>query len=175
MLDQGGPAWATWIAVVGAVVALVVGMRRQRSVETTAALASALLLLPTFAYGLSHWSTSGARAASPLSAGLARALRATVPAGAIVYSDPESGYQAAAVAPVYLCNAPPGHVADTVKNHPYERRDQWLLFQKTGDLQIPRACDATWLLIDRERSEARPDLPVAYRDARFTLYRLPDG
>ncbi len=68
-LDQGGPAWATWIAVVGALVALVLGFRRARSVETTAALASALLLLPTFVYGLSHWSTSTARTASPLTPG----------------------------------------------------------------------------------------------------------
>ena len=112
-LDQGGPAWATWIAVVGALVALVVGFRRARSVETTAALASALLLLPTFVYGLSHWSTSTARAASPLTPGLVHVLRETVPAGAIVYSDPESSYQIAAAAPVYICNAPPGHVADT--------------------------------------------------------------
>ena len=173
-LDQGGPAWATWIAVVGALVALVLGFRRARSVETTAALASALLLLPTFVYGLSHWSTSTARAASPLTPGLVHVLREKVPAGAIVYSDPESSYQIAAAAPVYICNAPPGHVADTKRNHPYERRDQWLLhFNRTGDLAIPRACGATWLLIDTKRSQVRPLLPVAYRDGRYVLYRLP--
>ena len=44
-VEQGGPAWATWAAVGGATVALVFGLRRSRSVEATAALASALLLL----------------------------------------------------------------------------------------------------------------------------------
>ena len=60
-LEQGGPAWATWAAVGGATVALVFGLRRLRSVEATAALASALLLLPTFAHGLSEWSPSSER------------------------------------------------------------------------------------------------------------------
>ena len=45
-LQNGGPAWATWIAVVGALVALVVGLWRLRSLETTAALASALRAAP---------------------------------------------------------------------------------------------------------------------------------
>ena len=71
-LHDGGPAWATWIAVVGALVALVVGLWRLRSLETTAALASALVLLPTFVYGLSHWSPSPARTARPLTAGPGR-------------------------------------------------------------------------------------------------------
>jgi len=173
-LDHGGPAWATWIAVVGALVALVVGRWRPRSVEASAALASALILVPTYAHGLANWSSSSARTASPLSPGLVHVLRAKVPAGAIVYSDPESSYQVAAVAPVYICNAPPGHVADTVENHPYERRDRWLHeFEPTGDLAIPRECGATWLLIDTQRSKVRPLLPVAYRDSRFVLYRLP--
>jgi len=172
-IQQGGPAWATWVAVAGALVALVVGLWRLRSVETTAALASALLLLPTFVYGLSHWSTSSARQASPLSAGLVHVLRTTVPAAAIVYSDPESSYELAAAAPVYICTAPPGHVADTKRNHPYVRRDQWLRFNRTGELGIPRRCGATWLLIDSKQSAVRPRLPVVYRDARYILYRGP--
>jgi hypothetical protein len=172
-LDHGGPAWATWIAVAGALVALVLGIRRRRAVETTALLASALLLLPTYAYGLSHWSTSTVRTASPLTPGLVHVLRTRVPAGAIVYSDPETSYQVAAAAPVYICNAPPGHVADTKKNHPYQRRDQWLVFKRTGDLSIPRSCGATWLLIDTKQSHARPLLPVVHREGRYVLYRLP--
>ena len=70
------------------------------------------------------------------------------------------------------CVAPPGHVADTTKNRPYQRRDAWLRFDRTGDLSIPRGCQAQWLLIDRTRSKLRPRLPVAYRDGRYTLYRL---
>jgi hypothetical protein len=172
-LEQGGPAWATWIAVVGALVALVIGLRRLRSVEVTAAVASALLLLPTFVQGLSEWSPSAERHPSPLTPGLVEALRMTVPAGAIVFSDLESSYRIAAAAPVYICNAPPGHVADTKLNHPYLRRTQWRLFNRTGRLGIPRRCGATWLVIDRDRFGTAPGLPVAYRDGRYTLYRIP--
>jgi hypothetical protein len=172
-VGQGGPAWATWIAVAGALAALVVGLRRLRSVEVTAAVASALLLLPTFAHGLSAWSPSADRLPSPLTPGLVEALRTTVPAGAVVYSDLESSYRIAASAPVYICNAPPAHVADTRRNHPYVRRAQWRLFNRTGELGIPRRCGATWLVIDRDRFDTRPKLPVAYRDGRYTLYRVP--
>ena len=131
-LQNGGPAWATWIAVVGALVALVVGFWRLRSLETTAALASALVLLPTFVYGLSHWSPSPARTARPLTPALVEKLRTVVPKADIVYSDPESSYEVAAAAPVYVCVAPPGHVADTEQNPPYVRRDQWRRLQADG-------------------------------------------
>ncbi len=171
-IEQGGPAWATWIAVVGALVALVLGLQRLRSREATAALASALLLLPTFVHGLAHWSASTDRPPSPLTAGLVHALQATVPPGAIVYSDLESSYRIASVAPVYICNAPPGHVADTKRNRPYVRRAQWRRFNRTGELGIPRRCGARWLVIDRKRFDTRPALPVAYRDARYVLYRV---
>ena len=170
-VEQGGPSSATWIAVAGALVALVVGLRRLRSVEVTAAVASALLLLPAFAHGLSEWSPSAKRRPSPLTPGLVDALRRTVPAGDIVYSDLESSYRIAAAAPVYICNAPPGHVADTKRNHPYVRRAQWRRFNRTGELGIPKRCGATWLVIDRDRFDTRPELSVAYRDGRYTLYR----
>ena len=170
-VEQGGPSSATWIAVAGALVALVVGLRRLRSVEVTAAVASALLLLPAFVHGLSEWSPSAKRRPSPLTPGLVDALRETVPAGDIVYSDLESSYRIAAAAPVYICNAPPGHVADTKRNHPYVRRAQWRRFNRTGELGIPKRCGATWLVIDRDRFDTRPELSVAYRDGRYTLYR----
>jgi len=171
-VEHGGPAWATWIAVVGALVALVLGLRRVRSKTAAAAIASSLLLLPSFVHGLGDWSASAAREPSPLTPGLVHALRTIVPKAAIVYSDPETSYRIAAAAPVYICNAPPGHVADTTKNRPYERRDLWLRFDRTGDLAIPRACGATWLLIDRRRSGGRPSLHAAYRDGRYTLYTM---
>jgi len=171
-LEQGGPAWATWIAVAGALVALVLGLWRLRSVGTTAAVASALLLLPTFVHGLSEWSPSAERRPSPLTPGLVDALRKTVSAGDVVFSDLESSYRIAAASPVYICNAPPGHVADTKRNRPYVRREQWRQFNETGELRIPKRCGATWLVIDRDRFDTRPELPVAYRDGRYTLYRI---
>ena len=171
-LEQGGPAWATWVAVAGSVVAFAVGVRHARSRAARAALASALLLLPTYVHGLANWSPSSARPASPLTPGLVTALRTNVPAGAIVASDPETSYRIAATVPVYLCTAPPGHVADTTKNRPYERRDEWRRFVRTGDLAIPRDCGATWIVTDARSFERRLALPVAYRDGRYTLYRL---
>ena len=171
-LEDGGPAWATWFACVGALVALVVGLRWRARIEGTAAIASALLLLPVFAHGLLDWSPSSERRRSPLTPGLVASLRNDVPAGATVYSDLEASYRIAAFAPVYVCNAPPGHVADTTKNRPYARRAQARRFFRTGELSIPRTCGATWLVVDHDRFRLAADLPLVYRDARFSLYRL---
>ena len=72
-----------------------------------------------------------------------------------------------------MCVDPPGHVADTIENHPQERIDAFRRFVRTGDLAIPRACGATWLVVDRERfPHLAPGLAVGYRDARWVLYRL---
>ncbi len=171
-LEDGGPAWATWVAVAGALVALVAGLRRLRSVEKSAALACALFLLPVYVHGLLDWSPSPDRRPSPLTPGLVAALRDDVPIGDVVYADLESSYRIAAFAPVYVCNAPPGHVADTKDNRPYERRDEARLFFRTGDLSVPRGCGAQWLVLDRDRFDLDLGLPVVYRDGRYTLYRL---
>ena len=172
-VEQGGPAWATGVAVIGALVALVVGMLRLRSVGATAVLASALVLLPTFVSGLANWSPSSERRASPLTPGLVQFLRSRVPSGDVVYSDLESSYRIAAAAPVYVCNAPPGHVADTKRNRPYVRRAQWRRFNRTGELGIPTRCGAAWLVIDRDRFATEPDLRVVYRDGRYVVYGIP--
>jgi Family of unknown function (DUF6541) len=175
VLETGGPAWATWVAVGGSVVALAVGFRLRDSapLEQRAALASALLLLPTYVHGLTHWTPSPARPPNPLSAGLIEAVRDEVPAGAVVYGDPEASYRLGAFASVRICVAPPGHVADTVENHPRERVDAFRRFVRTGDLSIPRACGATWLVVDRTRfPQLAFPLPVVHRDERWVLYRL---
>jgi hypothetical protein len=173
-LEDGGPAWATWIAVVGGLVALALGFRRRPPLERTAALASALVLLPTYAHGLANWSPSEARRPSPLSDGLVAAVRHDVPVGAVVYADPEASYRLGAVAPVRVCVNPPGHVADTVDNRPRERVRDFRRFARTGDLGIPRACGATWLVVDRRRFPrlAPRGLTAVYRDGRWALYRL---
>jgi hypothetical protein len=163
------------VAVAGALVALLVGLRQRPPVEARAALASALLLLPAYVHGLANWSPSDARPASPLSAGLVSALRGEVPVGGVVYADPEASYRIAAFAPLRICVAPPGHVADTAKNRPRERVQEFRRFARTGDLAIPRACGAEWLVVDRSRFDLAPDLPVVFRDGRWTLYRLTGG
>ena len=171
-LTHGGPAWATWVAIAGAAVALAVGFRRRPPVETRAALASALLLAPAYVHGLANWSTSDARPASVLSAQLVATLRERVPVGDTVYADPEASYRIAAFVPVKICVAPPGHVADTKQNHPRRRVEDFRRFARTADLSIPRGCGATWVVVDRSRFDVRPDLPVVYHDKRWTLFRL---
>ena len=176
-LEDGGPGWVTWLAVAGALLAFAAGFTtrvRQIAWGTPLAsgLAAGLLLLPVYVHGLTHWSPSPARTPSPLTPGLVTFLRDELPAGAIVYSDPESSYRVGAFAPLYVCVNPPAHVADTVDNRPYERVAEFRRFSRTGDLSIPRACGAEWLLVDRARFDLSLDLPVAYSDGRFTLYRV---
>ncbi|MCS7007015.1 MAG: hypothetical protein NZL88_05620, partial [Gaiellaceae bacterium] len=173
VLRDPGPALVTWIAVVGAVIALVVGWRRRGpALEATASLAAALFLAPVVASGLWSWSAPPPDPGA-LTPGLVEAVREEVPTRAIVWSDPQTSYRIAAVAPVFIAVAPPGNVADTEANRPYERARDFRRFLRTGDLRIPRSYGAAYLVADRRLGERGLDLPVLYRDERFTLYRLP--
>ncbi len=171
-VDEGGPALATWIAVVGSLAALGYGMLGRAPVEARAGLAAALLLAPTYVHGLTHWTPNEARRATSLSPALRAAIAAEIPHGAIVYADPDTSYQIGGYAPVYVCVNPPPHVADTERNRPRERVAEYRRFARTGDLAIPRACGAEWLVVDRSRSELRPALPLVHEDERWALYRL---
>jgi hypothetical protein len=173
-LESPGPAWITWVAVAGAVVALVVGLfRRRPALETAAPLAAALFLAPVVVAGLLDWNRPSTPAIATLTPGLVVALGENVREGAIVYSDPETSYRLGAAAAVYIAVAPPGHVADTEENRPYARARDARRFLATGDLSIPRSYGAEYLVVDRLRDQRAFDLPVVYRDERFTLYRLP--
>ena len=178
-LQEGGPALVTWLAVGGGAVALAAGLvflrRKLPPLErpALAGWAAGLFVLPIAVHAAANWSPSEARRPSPLTAGLVEALRDDVPPGDVVYSDPETSYELAAYAPVYIAVAPPGHVADTEQNRPYERRDDALRFLESGDLEIPRRAGARWLVVDRERHDVMPPLATVYRDARYTLYALP--
>ncbi len=171
-LQDGGPAWATWVAVAGAIAAFVIGFRGRPPLERRAALAAALLVVPTYVHGLASWTPSEARAPSTLTDGLVAAVRRDVPVGATVYADPEAGYRLAAAAPIRVCVAPPGHVADTSDNRPRERVREFRRFARTGDLGIPRACGATWLVVDLERFPQRAPARSVYRDERWALAPL---
>jgi hypothetical protein len=177
-LEDGGPAVVTWLAVGGAVVALVGGLvflKHKPPLERPglAGWAALLFVLPVAVQAATEWSPSDARKPTPLTDGLVERLREDVPAGDVVYSDPETSYEIAAYAPVYIATAPPGHVADTEENRPYERRDEARRFFATGDAGIPRRAGADWLVLDRERYDLRPDLDSVYRDERYTLYAVP--
>jgi hypothetical protein len=171
-LRAGLPGWPTWVAAVGGVAALALGFWRREPRERPAGLAAAVFLLPVVVHGLSHWSPVRTDSAYALTRGLVQALREDVPAGDTVYADLETSYRIGAYAPVYVCNAPPAHVANTTQNRPYERRLALRQFLRTGNLAIPRRCGARWLVVDRSRSARRFTLPVVYRDPRYVLYRL---
>ena len=173
VLREPAPAWITWFAVVGAVVALGVGLYRRRpALEMGAALASAAFLLPVIGGGLLDLRATPLPQIATLSGGLVSAVRSDVPAGAVVFSDPETSFRLAAFAPVYTASAPPGHVADTEKNRPYERARDARRFMRTGDLSTPRSYDAEYVVLDRLRTKLELDLPVVYQDDRFVVYRL---
>jgi len=173
VLREPAPAWIAWFAVVGAVAALAVGLYRRRpALEMGAALASAAFLLPVVAGGLLDLRPMPLPEIATLSGGLVDAVRSEVPAGAVVFSDPETSFRLAAFAPVYIASAPPGHVADTKENAPYERARDAREFLRTGDLSIPRGYGAEYVVLDRLRTKLELDLPVVYRDERFVVYRL---
>jgi hypothetical protein len=176
-LNEGGPALATWVALFGGAAALVLGLvlpRRYTGLDCPGAIATAtaaLAVLPVVLHGFTHWDERPGPAGG-LTPGLVSALRERVPEKAVVFSDDRTSYAVAALAPVYVANALPGHVADTKANRPYERRADAQAFFRTGNLAIPRRYAATWLVVDRKRSKLKPDLPLAYADARYALYRL---
>ena len=174
-LDDPGPSWVVWIAVVGSVAALIYGfVRRGRPpVEDAAGLAAALFLLPVVAVGLAKWDPRPTPPLGLLSEGLVQAVREKVPERSVVYSDQETSFRIAAFAPVYIAVAPPGHVADTMVNRPFERAREAREFLRTGDLAIPRRYEADYLVVDRARGRRDFELPELYRDVRFVLYRLP--
>ena len=173
VLKNPAPAWIAWFGVLGAVGALVVGfVRRRPALETGAALAAAAFLVPVIGGGLLDWSRPDPPPIATLTPGLVAALRDEAEPGAIVFSDPETSFRIAAYAPVYVANAPPGHVADTEDNRPYERARDARRFLRTGDLSIPRSYDAELVVVDALRTDLELDLPVVYEDDRFTVYRL---
>lgn len=176
VLDEGAPSWLVWIAVVAGVGGLVVGLvRRGPPLEASAGVAATLFLIPVFAVGLARWTPVETTRAAALSPGLLEALSSQVPAGAIVYSDPETSYRLAAFSPVYVAVAPPGHVADTPENRPYARARDARRFIATRDLSIPESYGAEYLVVDRSRPRLREpfDLQQLYRDPRYVLYGLP--
>ncbi len=173
VLKNPAPAWIAWFAVAGAVAALVVGLvRRRPALETGAALAAAAFLVPVYGGGLLDWNRPDPPEIATLTPGLVAFVRDEVDAGTIVFSDPETSFRLAALAPVFIAVAPPGHVADTEENSPYERARDARRFLRTGDLAIPRGYGAEYVIVDGLRSELELDLPVAYEDERFTVYRL---
>ena len=157
-LEDGGPAWATIAASPGRPSALV---RRARA---AAQRSSRPRRSPRACCSCRRTSTGSRTGARPRRGrrtssrtGLLDAVREHVPVGAVVFSSPEPSYRLGAYVPVRVCLNPKNHVADTVENRPRERVRAYLRFRLTGDLSIPRACGAQWLLVDRERLGFEPE------------------
>ena len=81
----------------------------------------------------------------------------------------ETSYAIAAVRAGLRREALPTHVADTTANRPYARRHDALVFFRTGNLAIPRRYGATWLVVDRARSNLKTR-PAAGAYARRRRY-----
>jgi hypothetical protein len=180
-LTSGGPALATWIAAIGGAVALaaVATFHRRDAIERQGALALAAVVVfcaPVAVHGFANLDRGKTRGEPALTVGLIRALRQEVPKQDVVFSDDATAYRIGAYAPVYVNAGPPSHVADTTDNYPYKRRRDSLRFMRTANLSIPRAYNAGWIVIDRERfTKLKLPLPLVYRDAQFALYRLREA
>jgi hypothetical protein len=158
-LWHGGPGLATWIALVGGTISLVVflALRRPplREHHTLGLAAVCAFVLPVFLHSLAHWSPDPKSDPRALSPRLVHNLRTKVPKGAIVLAPLDTSYRVAASAPVYIVAAPVVHVANTKANDPYGRAravHHWVL---TNDPRVAKRYGATW----------------AIRSGR--LYRLP--
>jgi hypothetical protein len=150
-LRNGGPALATWVALVGGLLALgavaVVRPAPVREHHRLAAAAAALFVLPIVVHGLSHWGPRAPTDADALSARLVHNLRTRVPEGAVVIAPVRTSYEVAAVAPVYVVAAPVTHVANTNANDPYRRVDDVHRWIRTHDPRIARRYGATWQIL----------------------------
>jgi Family of unknown function (DUF6541) len=174
-LVVGGPPWPVWLALAGAGIGLIVAAIVRRSAPEAAPLWTAAVALslvaPVGLAGLAYVKRDPPDRLR-LTPGLIHALRTTVPARDTVFSDLETSYRIEAYAPVYVSAAPPAHVADTKDNDPNGRRDDVIKFLNSGSVSIPRRYHAQWIVIAKRRFDLPLDLPKAYSDSRFVLYRL---
>jgi hypothetical protein len=175
--EGGGPALVTWIAFAGGGVALGAALLlRERAAfdrrGPLVAISALLFAFPVVLSAANRWDPAEGRSDAGLPPGLVDALRAQVPEAAVVFSDLEASYRIGAYAPVYVAANPPTHVADTEVNRPYDRRRDVQRFFRDGDLALPRSYGADWVVVDESRFDLELELPVAYRDGRYVLYRL---
>ncbi len=165
-LQEGGPTLPVWIALGGALGAIVLGLSLRSRVPTLErmdwlpAAACVLFVVPMAV-------TSGWERPKPhqeLTAELRTALDRYTNPGDIVLSDPETSYWIAAYAPVYVAVSAPTHVGDTKANRPYERVEDWEEYVRTGS--FPGRYD--WVVLDgkRVRTTCAPKL---LSDGRYTL------
>ena len=184
------PAWVVWVALYGAIAALVLGAilawrrgasrprasRRTRGVTT--GLAVFLFVLPVAVHGFSHWTPQTKHDRDALTPGLIQFLQRDVPARSVVFSDLATSYRAIAFAPVYAVAVPPTHAANTHPNELMKRRRAVLRFFTHPSLEEPQAWKAEWLVLTRSgpvHAMERAGLRPAYEDDKFVAFRVPPG
>ena len=175
-LVAGGPDWPVWVALGGAAVGLVAGAIVRRSVPAGASDLDERRWRsrssPRSGSRASPTSSRTSGSVPPQSRVSSRRSAPQVPAGDVVFSDLETSYRIEGYAPVYVSAAPPAHVADTKDNYPQKRREAVIRFLNSGSVSIPRRFHADWIVVANRRFDLKLDLPKAYEDSRFTLYRL---
>jgi len=148
-LRHGGPALATWIALVGGAAALVGGILwrgRVRERHGLAAAAAVCFTLPVFLHGVWNWSPRLTSDPDALSPRLVHRLRTVVPKGAVVLAPIQVSYRVTAKAPVYVVALPVAHVADTRANDPYGRARLVRHWTLTNDPRVAERYGATWAI-----------------------------
>jgi hypothetical protein len=148
-LRHGGPAAATWWALVAGAVALVAALVVRPGVRERwdrGALAVVLLVAPVAAHGFAHWSPAHPTDPLALPAATVHELRTVVPPRAVLIGPQEASYRAVAAAPVYAASLPVEHVADTTANDLAERVPEVRRWLKTHDPAIARRWGATWAI-----------------------------
>jgi hypothetical protein len=147
-LRHGGPAAATWVALVGGAGALVAALLVRRSPlperHGLAAATAFLFVLPVAIHGFARWSPASPTDPNALSAGLVHELRTRVPEGSVVIAPVQTSYEVVADAPLYVVAAPVAHVANTRANRPYARARDVRRWTATGDEAIARRYGASW-------------------------------
>jgi hypothetical protein len=178
--SDGGPGWVVWVALGGGLVALAVGAFVRRdgpdpgpwTVGIMAAFLAPLVVAGFMAYGKPGWR-------SLLPPEVVAAVRDDVTPGDVVFSDPDTAYELAAYAPVYINDAPAGHAANTVQNQLKARRHDARHFFEDGELTdadrraILARWKADWVLVDKQEASATAflaSLRLVYEDRRYALY-----
>ena len=182
------PAIVAWIALYGAIAALIAGAflawRRygepappeSRPRGGTAALAVCLLALPVAVHGFSQWTPQAKRDRHALTPGLIHFLQHDVTPRSVIFSDLATSYRATAYAPVYVVAVPPTHAANTRPNELAKRRRAVLWFFAHPSLEKPQAWGAQWLILPRHgpvQAIERDGLLPRYDDGRYVVFRVP--
>ena len=184
------PSIIAWIALYGAIAALVAGAflawRRYgdppaaepRPRGGIAALAVFLLVLPIAVHGFSNWTPQAKRDKHALTLGLIHFLQHDVAPRSVIFSDLGTSYRVTAYAPVYVVAVPPSHAANTRPNELAKRRRAVLWFFAHPSLEKPQAWSANWLILPRSgpvQAIERDGLRPRYTDHRYVAFRVPPG